>query len=141
MHELIDYLGDELKSHEKKVGNGHNLSNSEIERGKIISEFKTNLLTCKAMEESGYSEEYRDGMSRADRMSRRSGMSYDEDMSYARGRSGNVRRDNIGRFSNDGMSYDDAREDLMVQIREYMKSAPDDEKHEARRFLNTLKNG
>jgi hypothetical protein len=46
----------------------------------------------------------------------------------------------MGRFSNDGMSYDDAREDLMMEVREFMKTAPEEDKHAARVFMNHLKN-
>lgn len=138
MHALCEYIDNELKKLERKAEQSGDLSERELTYGKDLAKFKTALLTNKAMEENdGYSSEYRGGMSR--RMY--DGNSYGDDMSYARGRGGNVRRDSIGRFSNDGMSYDDAREDLMVQIREYMKSAPDDEKQEARRFMNMLKNG
>lgn len=141
MHKLCEYIDDELKTLEKKVGNGQQLSAAEVQYGDMLAHFKKSLLTNEAMEDSGYSNEYRGDMSHGGRMSRRGGMSYGDDMSFARGRSGNVRRDSMGRFSNDGMSYDDAREDLMMQIKEYMKSAPDDEKQEARRFMNMLKNG
>ena len=141
MHKLCEYIDDELKTLEKKVGNGQQLSAAEVQYGDMLAHFKKSLLTNEAMAENGYSNEYRGDMSHGGRMSRRGGISYDDDMSFARGRTGNVRRDSMGRYSNDGMSYDDAREDLMVQIREYMKSAPDDEKQEARRFMNMLKNG
>lgn len=139
MHKLCEYLDDELKALERKAGNGK-LTNSELEYGDLLAHFKKSLLTNKAMEESGYSEEYRDGMSRTGRMSRRDGMSYDDDMSFARGRTGNVRRDSMGRYSNDGMSYGDAREELIMSLHEYIKSAPEDEKQDARRFMNALKN-
>lgn len=138
MHALCEYIDKELKKLERKVEQSGDLSERELTYGKDLAKFKTALLTNKAMEEhDDYSNEYKGGMSR--RM--HGGDSYGDDMSFARGRSGNVRRDSMGRFSNDGMSYDDAREDLMMHIKEYMKSAPDDEKQEARRFMNMLKNG
>lgn len=138
MHALCEYIDNELKKLERKVEQSGDLSERELVYGKDLAKFKTALLTNKAMEENNdYSNEYRSGMSR--RMY--DGDSYGDDMSFARGRSGNVRRDSMGRFSNDGISYDDARENLMMQIKEYMKSARDDEKQEARRFMNMLKNG
>lgn len=148
MHKLCEYIDDELKTLEKKVGNGQQLSAAEVQYGDMLAHFKKSLLTNEAMDESGYSESYRGDMSRTGRMySREDGRSYGDDMSYARGRGGNARRDSMGRYSRDGRSYgdgysyDDAREELMVQLRDYMKTAPEDEKQEARRFLNALKNG
>lgn len=139
MHKLCEYLDDELKALERKAGKGK-LTNSELEYGDLLAHFKKSLLTNKAMEENGYSEEYRDGMSRNGRMSRRDGMSYDDDMSMT-GRTGNVRRDSMGRYSrDDGMSYGDAKEDLMMSLHEFIKNAPEDEKQDARRFMNALKN-
>jgi hypothetical protein len=139
MHKLCEYLDDKLKMLERKVGNGE-LSNAELEYGDLIAHFKKSLLTNEAMENSGYSEEYRGDMSHGGRMSRRGDMSYDDDMSFARGRTGNVRRDSMRRYSNDGMSYGDAREELIMSLHEYIKTAPEDEKQDARRFMNALKN-
>jgi hypothetical protein len=139
MHKLCEYLDDELKALERKAGNGK-LSNSELEYGDLLAHFKKSLLTNEAMEGSDYSEEYRGDMSRGGRMNRRDGMSYDDGMSFARGRTGNVRRDSMGRYSNDGMSYGDAKEELMMSLHEYIKTAPEDEKQDARRFMNALKN-
>lgn len=139
MHKLCEYLDDELKALERKAGNGK-LSNSELEYGDLLAHFKKSLLTNKAMEENSYSEEYRDGMSKTGRMNRHGGTSYDDDMSMA-GRTGNVRRDSMGRYSrDDGMSYGDAKEDLMMSLHEFIKNAPEDEKQDARRFMNALKN-
>lgn len=135
MHKLCEYLDDELKMLERKAGNGK-LSNAELEYGDLLAHFKKSLLTNEAMEDSGYSEAR--GRNRAGN-SRNDGMSYD-DMSMARGRTGNVRRDSMGRYSNDGMSYGDAREELMMSLHEYIKTAPEDEKQDARRFMNALKN-
>ena len=137
MHALCEYIDKELKKLERKAEQSGDLSERELTYGKDLAKFKTALLTNKAMEENdGYSNEYRGDMSR--RMSRNS---YGDDVSYARGRGSNARRDSIGRYSNDGYSRDDAREDLMMEVREFMKTAPEEDKHAARVFMNHLKNG
>lgn len=137
MHALCEYIDKELKELERKVEQSGDLSERELTYGKDLAKFKMALLTNKAMEEEdSYSNEYRGGMSR--RMY--GGDSYGNDMSYARGRGSNARRDSMGRYSNDGYSRDDAREDLMMEVKEFMKTAPEEDKHAARVFMNYLKN-
>jgi hypothetical protein len=137
MHALCEYIDKELKKLERKTEQSGDLTERELTYGKDLAKFKTALLTNKAMEENdGYSNEYRDGMNR--RMYSRN--SYGDDMSYERGRGNNARRDSMGRYSNDGYSRDDAREDLMMEVREFMKTAPEEDKHAARAFMNHLKN-
>lgn len=125
MHGLCNYVDKELKKLERKVEESGDLNEREIEYGKNLAKFKMALLTNKAMENgegTSYGNSY--------------GRNYDD---YSRGMS--ERRDNRGRYSHDGgMSYGDAREDLMMSLREYMKTATEDEKHDARRFMNALKN-
>ena len=73
--------------------------------------------TIVAMEESGYSHGYRHHR-------------YDpeyEGRSYAR-------RDSMGRYSRT-----EAEDDLMHDLREYIKTAPEEGKHAARTLLNHLK--
>lgn len=135
MHKLCEYIDEELNVLENKAGQG--LTKSELEYGDMLAHFKKSLLTNKAMEESGYSDEYR-GMSRGDRMYY--GTRHDDDMSYGRGRTGNVRRDSMGRYSRENYSHDEAREDLMHELREFMQKAPEEERHAARNFMNVLKN-
>jgi hypothetical protein len=137
MHALCEYIDKELKKLERKTEQSGDLTERELTYGKDLAKFKTALLTNKAMEENdGYSNEYSGGMSR--RMY--GGDSYGDDMSFTRGRGSNARRDSMGRFSNDGYSRDDAREDLMMEVREFMKTAPEEDKHAARAFMNHLKN-
>ena len=58
--------------------------------------------------------------------------------SYARGRGRNARRDSMGRYSN-GYSYDDAKADMIDQIRDIMQDAPDEQtKKEFQRFVSKL---
>lgn len=71
-------------------------------------------------------------------------------MSGARGRTGNVRRDSMGRYSRDGgysgrryrdgnMSYDGARDELMEHVDELMGMASDEPtKQMIRRFKSEL---
>ena len=65
MDKLCKYLDRELEEYENKVANGGKLSRTEIEDGKNLAKFKMALLTNEAMEEEGYSDTYRDGMSNA----------------------------------------------------------------------------
>lgn len=85
--------------------------------------------TIVAMEESGYSN---DGHSYR-------GKAYYDDMptSNARGRTGNVRRDSMGRYSNGGYSYDDAKDDMVEELRQMMREAPDE--HTKMRYKNFIK--
>lgn len=77
-----------------------------------------NIDTIVAMEESRYSN---DGHSNR-------GRAYYDDMptSNARGKTGNVRRDSMGKYSNDGLSYDEAKEDMIDELRQMMHEAPDE---------------
>ena len=70
----------------------------------------------------------------------RGGRSYrDGGMSYARGRGRNARRDSMGRYSNGGYSYDDAKADMIDEIKEIMHDAPDEAtKKEFQRFVSKL---
>ena len=54
------------------------------------------------------------------------GSSYDNGTSYARGRSGNVRRDSMGRYSRRGYSMDGGKDEYVARLRELMDTAPDD---------------
>lgn len=68
--------------------------------------------------------------------------------SYARGRVGNVRRDTMGRYSgrggrsyrsyDDGMSYADGTEEMIVAVKEMMDDLPENAKREAQRFVQKL---
>lgn len=131
MHGLCEFADKELKKLERKVEETGDLNEREIEYGKNLAKFKMALLTNEAMERDS------DGRSYG---GYRNTPHHEDGMSYGHGRTGNVRRDSMGRYSNDGMSYGDAREELMMSLREYMKTATEDEKHDARRFMNALKN-
>ena len=127
MDKLCKYIDKELEEMEEKVGMGGKLSRTEIEDGKNLAKFKMALLTNEAMEdENEYSGNY----------------------SGARGRGRNARRDSMGRYSNDGRmpyyggtsyegrmdgrsgrrgySREDAKEDMMDQLRDLEMSAQDE---------------
>lgn len=85
--------------------------------------------------EDGYSSDNMNGMS----STRRGGRSYERGTSYARGRTGSVRRDSMGRYSRGGYSYDEAKDDMMSELHELMNNAPDEEtKKEFKRFMSKL---
>ena len=82
-------------------------------------------------------DDYGDGYSRADGDHMTSGRRY----SYAgRGRGRNARRDSMGRYSNrGGYSYDDAKDDMIEELRELMGDAPDEQtKKEFQRFISKM---
>ena len=79
-------------------------------------------------------DEYEDGYSRADGEHMTSGRRY----SYA-GRGRGARRDSMGRYSRGGYSYDDARDDMVKELRELMNDAPDERtKQEFQKFISKM---
>ena len=79
-------------------------------------------------------DKYEDGYSRADGDHMTSGRRY----SYA-GRGRGARRDSMGRYSRGGYSYDDARDDMVKELRELMNDAPDEQtKKEFQRFISKM---
>ena len=129
MHEIYE-LKERLLKELEEYGRKGDLSTGSLDVVDKLAHTVKNL--CKILEESD--EGYSNGMRYTD------GRMYTDGRSYARGRTGYVRRDSMGRFSNDGYSRDDAREDLMMEVREFMKNAPEEDKHAARAFMNHLKN-
>lgn len=91
--------------------------------------------TIVAMGKRGYSRD-NDGVSGRGR----SYDSYGDGMSGARGRGRYANRDSMGRYAGyDSYSYDDAKADMMSELRELMQTAPDEEtKKELRRFIAKL---
>ena len=58
---------------------------------------------------------------------------------YGRGRGSNAKRDSMGRYSRGGYSYDDAKDDMMKELRELMNDAPDEQtKKEFQRFISKM---
>ena len=62
---------------------------------------------------------------------------YDDGMAYARGRTGNVRRDSMGRYSSErGYSRD---ENMVMELRELMQNAPDERtRMEFQKFIQKI---
>lgn len=104
MDKLLNYVCDELEELERKADKGK-LSMAEMQYVDLLAHAKKNLLTADAMMDADHSH----------------------DMSNAR------RRDSMGRYSRDYYSRDDARADLMSQLRGMERSAKDDE---TRRMVN-----
>lgn len=131
MHKIYEYLCDELKSLEKKVESGQQLSMAELEYLNKLTETKKNLLKIDMLEEDSEYSNARDGgrsnasyaysYSMDDGMDTRGG-------SYARGRGRNTRRDAMGRYSSEG--YSRAEDDFMEELHELMRKAPDDHKRQ-----------
>lgn len=132
MHKLCEYIDKELEELEHKAGVGQKLSAGEIQYGDMLAHFKKSLLTNDAME--GYDDEYsNDNRAMRDNRSMRS-MRGNDGNSMARGRTGSVRRDSIGRYSRD-----DALDDMVDELEELMDKAPDEQtKKEFRRFINKV---
>lgn len=91
MHKLLEYVCDEMKELEEKVGRDHNLSMSEVQYLDTLAHTKKNLLKAEEMEEDS---EYSSAPYMEDRDNR----------SYAR------RRDSMGRYSR-RYSMDGERDD------------------------------
>lgn len=140
MHGLCNYTDRELEKMERKVETTGDLSEREIEYAKNLAKLKMALLTNEAMEnEIDYSHDGRNyEYNRGGNLSNaRGGRSYDGNMggmSNARGRMGNVRRDDMGRYSRD-----EAEDDLMGKLHEYMNMVDEPEKkQEIKRFMKKL---
>ena len=139
MHELLNYIDETMQEYEDKVARGGELSSKDVECLKDLAKTKMAILTNRAMEDSdgGYSERYSrdgepDGRTSHGRMYYGSG-SYPRYYSYAK-------RDSMGRYSRDGgYSYADAKMDMIAELKELAKKAPDDKtKQEIEHFANEM---
>ncbi len=136
--ELKDMLCKELEEITRK---GELTARSLETVDKLTHSIKS-IETIMAMNEyDGYSYENGNGGN----MSNRGGYTRDRrsyndgGMSYARGRGRYARRDSMGRYSNGGYSYDDAKADMIDEIKDIMKDAPDEQtKKEFQRFVSKL---
>ncbi len=126
MHKLMEYICDELEELERKVDKEGKLSATEIQYADMLAHTKKNLLKADEMMDDGeYSGNYR----RSYRM---------EDGSYARGRR-NVRRDAMGRYSRRSDGYSMDNEDMVEELRELMRNAPDDRtRMEFQKFIQKI---
>lgn len=140
MHKLMEYICDELDTLERKADKDGKLSMAEIQYGDTLAHFKKNLLKSEEMADEGYSMaggSYNDGYSRRGGYSRLGSFARGGG-SFARGRTGNVRRDSMGRYSREGYSMAD-NEEMLDELRSLMQDAPDEQtKSEFRRFIQKL---
>ena len=134
MNEIYE-LKEKLLKELEEYGRKGDLSTGSLEVVDKLAHSVKNL--CKILEESDEGgRSYADG-----RMYGGEGRSYGDGMyldgrSYARGRRGNVRRDAMGRYSNNGYSYDG--EDMADQLRDLMNDAPDHIKSDIQRLINKV---
>lgn len=131
MNEIYE-LKEKLLKELEEYGRKGDLSTGSLEVVDKLAHSVKNL--CKILEESdeGYSgRSYADG-----RMYGGEGRSYNDGRSYARGRTGYVRRDSMGRYSRNGYSYDG--EDMADQLRDLMADAPDHIKSDIQRLINKV---
>ncbi len=126
MHKLMEYICDELEELERKVDKEGKLSATEIQYADMLAHTKKNLLKAdEMMDEGEYSGSYRYNY----RM---------EDGSYARGRR-NARRDAMGRYSRRSDGYSMENEDMIDELRELMRNAPDERtRMEFQRFIQKI---
>ena len=111
LEKLRDMLMEELDRCAEKDG----ISNNGLYAIDKLTHAVKSIDTILAMEDAGYSN---------------------DNYSYARGRRGNVRRDSMGRYSRDyypdrmyhGYSREDAKHDLMEQLREMSMGAEGEHK-------------
>lgn len=129
MHAIIDYLDRELEEIEHNIERGEELSSKELECLKNLAKTKMAILTNEAMEDDRYGYSSR-GVDR----------SYGRGMSYARGRGRYAKRDSMGRYSSErGYSYAEAKEDMVAELKELARKAPDDKtKQEIEHFANEM---
>jgi hypothetical protein len=145
LNELCEKLGDELRRANSEVRSKDKLSAGDLEFIDKITHAMKSVKTILAMEgaysnDNGYTH---DSMSYAHGRDRvYPGGSYENDNSYARGRGTYAKRDAMGRYSSDsygGYSRDDAKNNMLDELRELMQDAPDERtKQEFQRFMSKL---
>lgn len=142
MDKLISYICDEMEELERKAEKGGKLTMQEIQYADMLAHLKKNILTSDAMMESD--DEYSN-----------------EGGSYARGRGRNARRDSMGRYSREdggyrmtdggyrggsynrggsyrGYSRDDAKQDMLMQLREMEQDADEESKHMIKKWIKQV---
>lgn len=141
MHELLNYIDETMQEYEDKVARGGDLSSKDVECIKDLAKTKMAILTNEAMESEnyGYSREadMSNGYSGRSRMYSNDYMGrYSRDN---RGRGSNANRDSMGRYSSRGYSYAEAKEDMVAELKELAKKAPDEKtKQEIEHFANEM---
>lgn len=132
MHKIIEYLDDEMHEIESRISRGETLSAKELDTLKDLAKTKMAILTNEAME-----EEYGGYSGRGGDYRRYNSMN---GMSYARGRGRYAKRDSMGRYSSErGYSYAEAKEDMVAELKELAKKAPDEKtRSEIEHFANEM---
>lgn len=146
MHKLMEYICSEMEELERKADKDGKLSMAEVQYLDTLAHTKKNLLKADEMwEESEYSEamDGNRGNSYTRRSYERGNMgrngsyrSYEDDdsMAMARGRRGNVRRDNMGRYSRA-----EGTEMMVDELRDLMQDAPNERtKMEFKKFIEKI---
>lgn len=140
MHELLNYIDEAMQEYEDKVARGGELSSKDVECIKDLAKTKMAILTNEAMENEGYDGYSRDG-DMGGNYSSRGRMYYDGGYSGrdGRGRGSNANRDSMGRYSSRGYSYADAKEDMIAELKDLAKKAPDEKtRQEIEHFANEM---
>lgn len=149
LYELCEFLNADVK----KINAQIRAAGGEINRDimnyleKLTHSLKSVKTTIAMIEEAenGYSERGT-SFARGDRTGRvhwnDGTMSYG-DNSYARGRTGNVRRDSMGRYSRDDMRYSNGgysmdTDEIIDELNDLMQDADDKMKPEFQRFIKKL---
>lgn len=142
MHEVYEGLRSKLSMSLKELNKTGKLSGAALNELHMVTDTIKNLDKIEALEDGGYSEA-------TDFMGE--GRMYGT--SYARGRRGNVKRDNMGRYSRgdgygdvtrrysrgDGYSYGDGKEDMMAELEEMMENADGSHREAIRRCMEEIK--
>lgn len=147
MHEIYDGLRSKLSTSLKEINKTGKLSGATLNELHMITDTIKNIDKIEMLEDDGYSET-------TDFMGE--GRMYGT--SYARGRRGNVRRDNMGRYSRGdgysdvgssygaGMPYArrggysrDGKEEMMEQLEEIMQNADDSSREAIRHCMEEIK--
>ena len=143
MHEVYEGLRSKLSMSLKELNKTGKLSGAALNELHMVTDTIKNLDKIEMLEEDGGYSEATDFMGE--------GRMYGT--SYARGRRGNVKRDNMGRYSRedgygdvtrrysggDGYSYGDGKEDMMAELGEMMKNADGSHREAIRRCMEEIK--
>ena len=153
LYDLCEVVNRAIKDANEKIRNaGGKLTAGDVEYVDKLTHTLKSIKTTIAMIESedDYSEtgygydgmSYARGRGRGYSRNNSYGDPYGDDMnnnSYARGRGRYAKRDSMGRYSSNGYSRADAKEDMMNDLREIMQDAPDERtKQEFQRFMSKL---
>lgn len=147
LYDICEVVTQKLDRYNEKLSkNGGEMSASDLEIIDKLTHTLKSVKTTIAMieaEEKGYSGTYWDGKQYYDGQQSMEGMSNrrsNRGQSGARGRGSRAKRDSMGRYSRDGYSREDAKEEMMNDLYELMENAPDDHtRKKLERFISELK--